>query len=101
MALVDGRHHLTLRSAVAVENNTGRPLEVWARPLDLQRSVAMDPSAGDAAGDAAGSPGSPGATGAGLGWRLVLGPCESASLPLAVVQTKVCALRVNCSCPPN
>ena len=60
VVLLDGQHHLTLRSAVAVQNNTGSPLQAGIPNYAVGRD---DP---------------------GYAWQRVLAPAEVVSLPLAV-----------------
>ena len=87
VALVGGRHHLTLRAAVGLENNTGRPLEV-AVPVQpgLVSSVGR---CGDGGSDPAATLGS----GPQLAWRCVVAAGTAVSLPLAVAATALLLVR--------
>jgi hypothetical protein len=75
--LVDGQHHLTLRAAVAVQNNTGAPLETAIPNYAVGRDAP------------------------GFAWRRVLAPAEAVSLPLAVAHAAHLLLRPAPRNPPG
>ena len=60
VVLLDGQHHLTLRSAIAVQNNTGSPLEASIPNYAVGREAP------------------------GYAWQFELAPAQVVSLPLTV-----------------
>lgn len=79
VSLSRGQRHVTLRSAVAVENNTGRPLELAIADKPAGAG-SIEASGTDSTGGTSGISGS-------FSWKHLLGAGEAVSIPLWCADT--------------